>query len=542
MLQNAAEVNVAAHKSGQRPVKKKNSGMVAGSPDIRSNLVEYLREVELDEERILANLVFEPVVIGRQLEENHFTITDFQGPEANRILLGAMLELIEDGLQINLANLMALLAQERPGKKTRLELAGGEDRVRELFLSPFSRAGVSMLDDVEPVIERIRDRNIRVEAHRTMVQFSERIIHGEKDAFEILGNSIQSLRNLFLQGSAGYIRSLDSHLAEMEELITDHREQKRSYLGLQTNFPILMERLNGFQKEFYLITGGVGMGKSTFATQLAWDLTNLNPDLTVIFFSLDLNRLDATSKIVSQAAEIPIDYVKNPYNVRSDIEDKRKAALQTVGSMSSRLILVDESCGRLFIDDVKKYVKRTRLERAGDVAVIIDPIFKILMRNQAQMTFNERCNLLSAELKSLAAVEGVTVIATAGLPKAISSRRPVKEDLEEIMGLLYDPYAVFFLYCDYLNNFDTPFLEWEWGKEDSFMIPITEAYIAKNKMGSTNARIFYRYFEAYSKFKECAPQEVENYTAMIENLERFKEQQSNQAAAGRRNTGRAEEF
>jgi len=531
---------VPEQKSGQRSVKRKSKTKASVSSDIRSSLVEYLREIELDEERVLANLVFEPVVIGRQLEENHFSITDFQGTEANRTLLNTMIELLDEGLQINLANMMAQLVQERVGKKTRLELVGGEDRVRDLFLSPFSKPGVSMVDDIEPVIEKIRDRNIRTAAHRAMVQFSERIIHGDKDAFEILGNCIQSLRNLFLQGSAGYIRSLDAHLAEMEELIVDRRLQKRSYLGLQTNFPILMEQLNGFQKEFYLVTGGVGMGKSTFATQLAWDLATLNPDLTVIFFSLDLNRLDVTSKIVSQAAEIPIDYVKNPYVIRSDIEEKRKAAMQTVGRMSNRLILVDESSGRLFIDDVKKYVKRIRLERTGDVAVIIDPIFKILMRNQSQMTFNERCNLLSAELKSLAAVEGVTVIATAGLPKAISSRRPVKEDLEEIMGLLYDPYAVFFLYSDYLNNFDTPFLEWEWGKEDSYMIPITEAYVAKNKMGSTNSRIFYRYFEAFAKFKECAPQEVENYTAMIENLERFKEQQNNPIA--RRNNGRAEEF
>lgn len=208
--------------------------------------------------------------------------------------------------------------------------------------------------------------------------------------------------------------------------------------------------------------------------------------------------------------------------------------------MSNRFILLDESSGRVFIDDVKKFVKRTRLEKAGDVAVVIDPIFKIQIRNPGAMNFNERCNLLSAELKSLASTEGVTVIATAGLPKAISSRRPVKEDLEEIMGLLYDPYAVFFLYCDYLNNFDTPFLEWEWGKEDSFMIPITEAYIAKNKMGGINSRIFFRYFEAFAKFKECAPQEVENYSAMIENLEKFKEHPG--AAGVKRNNGRPEEF
>ncbi len=509
--------------------------------DVRSNLVEYLREITQDEERILANLAFEPVVIGRQLIENHFSPNDFQGAEPNRVLLATMLEILEDQETLNLPNLTARLTNQQHGRKTCLDVVGGEDRVRELFIAPFSQPGITMLDDIEPVIERIRDRNIRAEAHKIMVQFSERIIHGDKDAFEVLGSCIQSLRSLFLQGSTGYIRSLDAHIAEMQELIDDHRAKKRSYLGLQTNFPILMEKLNGFQKEFYLITGGVGMGKSTFATQLAWDLVCLNPELTVLYFSLDLNRLDTTAKIVSQAVELPIDYVKNPYSARPDFEEKRSRGLKTVSDMSSRLILVDESNGRQFIDDIKKHVKRTRLEKGGEVAVIIDPLFKVLLRNQQQMSFNERCNLLSSELKSLAAVEGVTVIATAGLPKAISNRRPVKEDLEEIMGLLYDPYAVFFLYCDYLNNFDTPFLEWEWGKEDSFMIPITEAFIAKNKMGSTNSRIFYRYFEAYSRFKECAPQEVENYSAMIDNLERFKEQQNNNAAR-RANGGRQEEF
>jgi replicative DNA helicase len=190
------------------------------------------------------------------------------------------------------------------------------------------------------------------------------------------------------------------------------------------------------------------------------------------------------------------------------------------------------------MEDLKKYVKRTKLERGGEVAVVIDPIFKIQTRNQASMSFNEKCNYLSSELKSLSSVEGVTVIATAGLPKAVSNRRPVREDLEEIMGLLYDPYAVFFLYSDYLNDFETPFLEWEWG-EESFMIPISEILIAKNKMGSINARVFYRYYEAYSKYKECAPQEVENYSAMIDNLEKYKEDKKRDPS---RNTGRSEEF
>ncbi len=160
-----------------------------------------------------------------------------------------------------------------------------------------------------------------------------------------------------------------------------------------------------------------GHGKIDFCHSLAWDLTVLNPELTVLYFSLDLNRLDVTAKIVSQAAELPIDYVKNPYSERPDLEELRQKGLNVVGSKSDRLMIIDESTGRLFIDDIKKHVRRTRLERGGEVAVVIDPLFKILLRNQHNFGFNEKCNIIASELKSLAAVEGVSVIATAGLRK-----------------------------------------------------------------------------------------------------------------------------
>ena len=348
---------------------------------LKTELVEYLKEVELDEERVLANLVFDPNVIGQQLLENHFTVDDFKGTEANRVLFSTIMEIIEDEETLSLPNLVSRLINQTQGKRTKLEIVGGESRIKDLMLNPFSTPGVKMMEDIEPLIEQIRDRNIRYDSHRTFIQYSEKIIDNDKEVFEVLSEGIQALRSIFLQGSAGYIRSVDAHIDEMQEMIADRRYRKQSYLGLNTNFPILMEKLNGFQKEFYLITGGVGMGKSTFATQLAWDLANMNPELTVIYFSLDLNRIDATAKIISQCGELPIDYVKNPYSAREDLEDRRNEALKKVSSMNRRFILIDESTGRLSIDDIKKYVKRTRLERGGEVAVVIDPLYKILIKN-----------------------------------------------------------------------------------------------------------------------------------------------------------------
>ncbi|MFZ2960263.1 MAG: DnaB-like helicase C-terminal domain-containing protein [Candidatus Ozemobacteraceae bacterium] len=503
--------------------------------DRGSTLAQFLGEMSLDEENILANMAFDPLIAGKQLQEKHFGPNDFQGIEANRMLLSAMLSALEAEETVNVPNLYKRLTEEQKGGKTKLEWIGGGDRLQKLFTSPFSTPGVSKLEDLDPVIDRIRDRNTRSTARRLLVQYGEKVLNTGDDVFESLSGCLQDLRTLFLEGSTGYIRNLGIHLEEMRDLILANRERKRDYIGFETSFPILQERLSGMQKEFYLVTGGVGMGKSTFLTQLAWDLANMNPELTVLFFTLDLNRIDISAKLVAQAGEVPIDYVKNPYVTNPELEQRRQIGLAKVARMGERLFVIDESSGRIFLDDIKKLVKRTKLERGGEVAVVIDPIFKIHLK-QDRMGFTEKCNFLSAELKSISAVEGITLIASAGLPRAISNRRPVREDLEEIMGLLYDPYVVFFLYCDYLNDFETPFLEWQWGK-DNFMIPITELFIAKNKMGSINTRIFYRYFESYSRFKECAPQECENYSAMIENLQKFKDDKNVRDRGGQSSGG-----
>ena len=139
---------------------------------LKTELVEYLKEVALDEERVLANLVFDPAVIGQQLLENHFTVEDFKGTEANRVLLATILEIIEDEETLSLPNLVSRLLNQTQGKKTKLEIVGGETRIKNLMMNPFSTPGVKMLEDLEPLIEQIRDRNIRYDSHKTFIQDS----------------------------------------------------------------------------------------------------------------------------------------------------------------------------------------------------------------------------------------------------------------------------------------------------------------------------------------------------------------------------------
>jgi hypothetical protein len=202
----------------------------------------------------------------------------------------------------------------------------------------------------------------------------------------------------------------------------------------------------------------------------------------------------------------------------SDIVEKRESRPADGRKHEQPFILVDEVLRRLS-SDVKKYVKRTRLEELA----LLRSYRPHFQEPDAQP--GAQCPLMKpatafAESKPGSGVGGVSVIATAVCPR--HQRRSRLKKTRKKSGPAHDPYAlVFFLYCDYLNNFDTPFLEWEWEKKTVYDT-YHEEYIAKTlSMGSTNARFFYRYFEGIPSLKNVATRKSK-LTAMIENLERFK--------------------
>ena len=109
-----------------RRVQKRLPVVERSSVEATVQLDKFLQDIALDEELILANLAFDPVIAGKQLQEKHFAVKDFCGVEANRVLLGEMLACIENEEQLDLPNLVQRLKDGMKGKKTKLEAAGFE--------------------------------------------------------------------------------------------------------------------------------------------------------------------------------------------------------------------------------------------------------------------------------------------------------------------------------------------------------------------------------------------------------------------------------
>ena len=313
--------------------------------------------------------------------------------------------------------------------------------------------------------------------------------------------------------------ALGEQLEELEKALLPGAELGWPHIGVSlSQFPLLSENLDGFRNSLYVLAGASRMGKTAFALELLVDLLLNDKEARGIYVTLEQSARDLNIRLVGQCGEVHMEYLLNPQKEgAAKYEDRKLKGLQLANELRGRLSIVDESLGAIRFEDVKKLVEEVREEFAGPLFMVIDPLFKMRVGSNADLDLDKQSATLARELKTLCMSQKMGAIVTTGVEGAAGKRRPELADLENQSGLLYDAQVILMLYCDYFNNADTTFLEWEWGTDD-LMVPIFELNIAKNKMGSFAGRLYYRFFNSFSKFRECAQVEIDNYNKMLYNL------------------------
>ncbi|PKK89261.1 MAG: hypothetical protein CVV64_15240 [Candidatus Wallbacteria bacterium HGW-Wallbacteria-1] len=328
------------------------------------------------------------------------------------------------------------------------------------------------------------------------------------------------LRELLSGRSNTALRNMEEAIAELRALEFRLKEGREALAGYPTGFPILTDKIGGFENELYLFAGAAGMGKSTLMIQFAWQLAQENEDLYVIFVSLDHRLIDVTTKIVSQSGQISAKYVKNPFIPDITMEQKRQDAIDAASSLRERMHILDESHGCVELGHLENLVQFAREGGWEKVALVVDSVMKL--DSGLNHSIPQRQERIATFLKGLSRREEIPVIVSLDLPGDCHRFAPTKEHLAVYPSFLYEPYVVGLLYCDFVNNFETPFLEWEWNTED-MMVPVTELNIIKNKMDEFRGKLFYRFYNSMSFFRECVKDEMDNYGDMLENLQEWKD-------------------
>ncbi len=283
---------------------------------------------------------------------------------------------------------------------------------------------------------------------------------------------------------------------------------------LKTDFPILDEMLNGFWSELYVFSSGSGMGKTSMLSHLLWSMVEKNRNTEALFFSFDQPANDISIKIASQSTEIPFSYLKNLKKDNIRYERKLKRKLQKLKKLYQKITILDTRNFReLDIETIEDFVNKKREQNPGKKLVVaIDQLYSISEDN---------LSIKLERLKKLSHRENCTILVSMSLPGEPEIRRPVRKDLVNHSIVISKAYAFISLYTDFVLNFETPFLEWDWAYNNQ-MIPVSELIIFKNKIEAFTGNLFYRFYSDISKFRECVKPEIENYRQMVINLADYK--------------------
>ncbi|TVR46293.1 MAG: hypothetical protein EA402_02875 [Planctomycetota bacterium] len=239
------------------------------------------------------------------------------------------------------------------------------------------------------------------------------------------------------------IYSIDTVVDETLEAIGER--QSNPNVGVQTGFSGLDERLMSLRPGgLYVLAARPGVGKTSFALSLVDNVLAANGDDHVLFFSLEVDRVDLVKKLLTGAARI--DFAKIESGLLSPEEtDALTAAADQM--RQKKLDLMDVS--DLTVQGLRSVIKRHQLE-VGKLALVVIDYLQLLSSSRPSQTEYEKVSEITRTLKVLAKELRIPVIALSQLNRESERggqpRPPRVSDLRGSGSVEQDADAVIFLH------------------------------------------------------------------------------------------------
>lgn len=194
----------------------------------------------------------------------------------------------------------------------------------------------------------------------------------------------------------------------------------KDILGVPSGFVNIDEKVGGFKKgEFIVIGGRPGMGKSTFAIQMAIQMSRAKHK--VLYLNLNSSREWIANKLIAQLEDISLDELQNGtfrYNPKVDINS-------AIPSSEELNLSVVEDCFK--IDDFENIVNEEKPE-----IVLID-FLELMTAGMAKTRKNLDAVIMA--IKRIARENGIVIIALSQLRKNLVNRHgDCKPQLEDLPG------------------------------------------------------------------------------------------------------------
>lgn len=288
-------------------------------------------------------------------------------------------------------------------------------------------------------------------------------------------------------------------------------------------FKFLQKATDGFPRKssFIGLAGASNIGKTSWLRNLTWEMLAANPNLIIIFMSID----DQFQKIIP--AYIALNSVKD-INDSSGLEineviraktkiwedtikkGKWQEGWKKIHDLSERLIVKDILDGNTTIA-LEKYIEYYKNKHPNkDIVAVVDNFHRLQDFNWEDS--RKKAEDISARIKFLTGKYDMPIICTLELRKLERfNARPTLDDVKETGGIVYDADIVMLAYQDMHVNDDTPvFWSTKTNLSNNVKMPYFEIKFAKNKAGGFKGNAYFKFRTDSSYFEEVDYSEVIN--------------------------------
>ena len=306
---------------------------------------------------------------------------------------------------------------------------------------------------------------------RSLISLSREILQestSSESTDKLLDFAEQKIIDIRNKKSSKSIVSANDILAEMLISIDKLNSNGKINSGILTGFKDLDSIISGLNcSDLILIAARPGMGKTSFALNIAKCVSEQNK---TIFFSLEMNKEQLMSRVLSMESKIPCSKLKN-----GDLGTKEFDKItKSTNYLSNCKLYIDDS-PKITVNEIK-----AKIRRLGNVSIAIIDYLQLISSSIHVSNRVQEISEITRQLKIMAKELNIPVICLSQLSRASEQRidhRPLLSDLRDSGSIEQDADIVIMLYRDRYYN----------PKDERIDPNECECIIAKNRHGETGS-------------------------------------------------------
>ncbi len=378
--------------------------------------------------------------------------------EQNREIYAVIMELFNENIPIDIITVPNRLNQE-----DKLEAVGGITYLKTVA------ASVATTRNVVYHAKIIKEKSILRKLIFASQNISKIAYDGGEQVDRILEQSEQMVFDVSSSKEQNDIVHIQDVLMTAYEDMVSNALNKEQLTGVPTGFEELNRRTGGLHGgEFVIIAGRPGMGKSSFAVNIA-ESAAINNNIPVAIFNLEMSKSMIVNRILCSQALVDSAKVR----MGNFTGDDWQQLGSVIDKVAAAPIYIDDTAS-ITVSEIR--AKCRRLKQAKKLGLVVIDYLQLMQGSSRSDNRQQEISEISRSLKVLAKELDIPVIALSQLARNCETRsdkRPMLSDLRESGAIEQDADIVMFLYRD------------EYYNKDSEEKNIAECIIAKQRSGET---------------------------------------------------------